>query len=252
VTAVRSLLFAVLALTWTALLTIVYLPLLALPRRIVQRAAALWSRGVLGLLAATCGLRHRVVGFERLPAGPAIIAAKHQSAWDTVIFHRLFDDPVYVLKGELLAVPLFGWYLRKTGNIAIDRAAGVRAIRTMLPAARRLAAEGARIVVFPEGTRVPPGGRRRYNPGIAALYQQVPVPVVPVALNSGLFWGRRGFLKRPGVITLEFLEPMPSGLNRDGFLAELERRIERATARLLADARPPGDRDERADPAAAR
>ncbi|MFO1113347.1 MAG: lysophospholipid acyltransferase family protein [Rhodospirillales bacterium] len=231
-TAIRSAAFAVLALLFTAVMSILLLPGLALPRKRFQRLAAFWCRGLLALLRWCCGLRWRLVGAGNLPAGPAIIAAKHQSAWDTLIFHVVLDDPVYVLKRELIRVPLFGWYLRKAGNIAIDRSAGLRAIRTMLPAVDRALAEGSQVIVFPEGTRTAPGERAAYQPGIAALYGRAKASVVPVALNSGLFWGRRHLRKRAGVIIIEILPAMPAELSRPAFLAELERRIEEATARL--------------------
>ncbi|QLH40225.1 MAG: 1-acyl-sn-glycerol-3-phosphate acyltransferase [Defluviicoccus sp.] len=239
-TALRSALFAILAVLWTLVLGIAYLPLLVLPRRAMQRLAAFWCRGLIALARLCCGLRWRLEGAEYLPQGAAIIVSKHQSAWETLAFHLLFKDPVYVLKRELLALPLVGWYLRKTGNIAIDRAAGASALRRMLPAAQAALAHGSQLIVFPEGTRTLPGSRRRYQPGIAALYERAgAVPVVPVAVNSGLFWGRRKFLKYPGLITLQVLPPMPSGLSRAAFLAELEQRIETATDRLCTDAEPP-------------
>ncbi|HYN38827.1 MAG TPA: lysophospholipid acyltransferase family protein [Rhodospirillales bacterium] len=231
-TALRSALFALLTLLFCVPFALGLLPALALPRKRFQRLAALWCRGVIVLLRLCCGLRWRLQGGEHLPAGAAIIAAKHQSAWETLIFHLLLDDPVYVLKRELLSVPFFGWYLRKAGNIAIDRGAGARAIRTMLPAVERALADGAQVIVFPEGTRTAPGERGAYQPGIAALYGRARHAVVPVALNSGLFWRRRHFQKRPGVITIEVLPAIPPGLPRAAFLAELESRIEQATARL--------------------
>lgn len=235
-TAVRSLAFALGALAWTGALAVVYLPLLVLPRRAFQRLARFWIAGLMAWLRWTCGLTWRVEHRERLPAGAAIIASKHQSAFDTVVFHLLVDDPVFVLKRELLAVPFFGWYLRKAGNIGIDRAAGIRALKQMTADAERALADGSQIIVFPEGTRTPPGTRRPYHPGIAALYSQADRPVVPVALNSGVFWGRRAFRKRRGRITVEILEPVPAGLDRRAFLAELERRIEDATERRVAEA----------------
>lgn len=233
-TALRSALFAVLALLFTAVMMAVMLPGLALPRKRFQRLAACWCGGLLVLLRVCCGLRWRLTGAENLPRGPAIIAAKHQSAWDTLIFHVLLDDPVYVLKRELVRIPLFGWYLSKAGSIAIDRRAGLRAIRTMLPAVDCALAEGAQVIVFPEGTRTAPGEHAPYHPGIAALYSHADASIVPVALNSGLFWGRRHLRKRPGVITIEVLPAMPAGLSRSAFLAELEQRVETATARLSA------------------
>jgi 1-acyl-sn-glycerol-3-phosphate acyltransferase len=234
-TAVRSALFAALAALWTLVLGILYLPLLGLPRRRFQRLAAFWCRGLIGLARLCCGLRWQVVGREHLPTGAAVIAAKHQSAWETLAFHLLLDDPVYVLKRELLGLPFIGWYLRKTGMIAIDRAAGAGALRRLLPAAEAALARGSQVIVFPEGTRTPPGMRRRYQPGVVALYERAGaagVPLIPVAVNSGLYWGRRKFLKYPGLITVEVLPPLPPGLSRAEFLAELEQRIEAATDRL--------------------
>lgn len=225
-----SLAFAVLAAIWTVALAVLYLPLLALPRRWTQAGARLWARGLMALLALCCGLRHRVRGRQHLPAGASVIAARHESAWETLIFHLLLADPVFVLKEELFRVPLFGWYLRRAGNIGIPRDAGFRAIKTMLPAVARRLDEGAQIIVFPEGTRLAPGERRPYHPGIAAIYARAAAPVVPVAHDAGRFWGRRSFLKRPGTITLAFLPPIPPGLAREAFLATLAERIEAASA----------------------
>lgn len=237
ITTLRSALFAALALLWTAVLAVVLAPLAPLlPRRRIQRAAGLWCRGLIALVGLCCGLRWRLVGRENLPKGPAVLAVKHQSAWDTLIFHVLLNDPVYILKRELLSVPVLGFFLARTGNVAIDRGAGAAAIRTMLPRVRERLAEGAQVIVFPEGTRSPPGTRRRYQPGIAALYALTDAPVIPVALNSGLWWGRQSFLKYPGLITLEALPALPRGLDRSTFLAELEHRIEAATERLVAEA----------------
>lgn len=235
----RSLAFAILSNLWTWALVFLYLPLLALPRPRLQWWAALWCRGVVALAHRLCGIRYRVIGGENLPSGPVLLAAKHQSAYDGVIFHLLCADPVFVLKQELLQVPMFGLYLKALGNIGIDRSAGVRALRTMLPAVAARLAEGAQVIVFPEGTRVAPGARAAYQPGVAALYQRFDVPLVPVALNSGLCWGRRSFRKQPGLITIEFLSPMPRGLSRDAFLVELARRIEDASVRLCTDSEVP-------------
>jgi 1-acyl-sn-glycerol-3-phosphate acyltransferase len=245
----RSLAFAMLANLWTWSLVFLYLPLLALPRQRLQWWAALWCRGVVWLARAVCGIRYRVVGRENLPSGPVLLAAKHQSEYDGVIFHLLLDDPVFVLKQELLRIPMFGLYLRALGNIGIDRSAGVRALRTMLPAVSARIADGSQVIVFPEGTRVDPGAVAAYQPGVAALYQRIEVPLVPVALNSGLCWGRGALNKRPGVITIAFLPPLPRGLSRDAFLAELADRIETATCRLSAGAgKPPSAAEARQEP----
>ncbi len=231
-TAVRSLVFFVAAMVWTLVLMAAYLPLLLLPRKAIQKGACLWNGGLLAMMAAICGLRHRVVGWEHVPDGGAVFAVKHQSAWDTLIFHVIVDDPIFVLKRELFRVPLVGWYMKKSGAIGIDRSAGFRAIKMMMPEVERAIARGSQVIVFPEGTRTAPGAHRPYHPGVAGIYLHTGAPLIPVALNSGLFWGRRSFLKYPGEITLEFLPPIPAGLDRKTFMKELESRIETATQRL--------------------
>jgi 1-acyl-sn-glycerol-3-phosphate acyltransferase len=150
----------------------------------------------------------------------------------------VLNDPVYVLKKNLLHIPVYGLYLYKLGMIAVDRDAGVSSMRNLIRQARHVLDEGRRyIVIFPEGSRVAPGERGPYQPGVAGLYGTLGIPVVPVALNSGLFWGRRKFLKYPGTITLEFLPAIAPGMAREAFMAELEGRIETASDRLMAEAR---------------
>ncbi len=242
----RCALFNLAFFAWTALITLTLWPTILVSRGAMRWSARLWARGVMALLARLVGLRHQVRGSGHLPAGPVVLAAKHQSAWDTVIFYLLFDGPVYVLKKELLAIPIAGWYLRRVGMVAVDRRGGASALKAMIAGVEAALADGRAVVIFPEGTRTAPGERRPYHPGVAALYTRLAAPVVPVALNSGLFWPRRAFLKRPGRIALEFLPPMPPGLDRRAFTAELERRIEDACARLAAAgpgaARRPEDR----------
>ncbi len=194
----RALAFNVAFFAWTALLGTIALPVLLMPRRTVMRFGAFWSRGVLFLLRTIVGLDHRIVGFDRIPAGGAIIAMKHQSAWDALILALVFDDPAPIVKRELLLLPIYGWYARRAGSIGIDRKAGAGALRRMVAAARKAVAEGRPIVIFPQGTRVMPGASMPYQPGVFALYRALSLPLVPAAVNSGLFWGRRSFLKRPG------------------------------------------------------
>jgi 1-acyl-sn-glycerol-3-phosphate acyltransferase len=157
----------------------------------------------------------------------------------------LFKRPAFVLKRELTWIPFFGWFLLRGGMIPVDRAAGGTALRRLLRRAKQAAADGRSVVIYPEGTRTAPGASRPYQPGVAALYEHLRLPVVPVALNSGLFWGRRSFLKRPGTITLEILEPISPGLGRRPFTEELERRLEGASLRLAAAApEPPNPAEE--------
>lgn len=233
--ALRSLLFNAAFWLWTAVATFAALAVIWGPQRWTLALGRLWCAGTLRLLRALCGLGYEIRGVA--PAGPVIVASKHQSAWDTLIFPVLLGDPAYVLKRELLWIPLLGLCFWKAGHIAVDRGGGGVALRRMIRDAKEAAAAGRPIVIYPEGTRTAPGTRRPYQPGVLALYAQLGLPVVPVALNSGLFWGRRSFEKRPGRILLEFLDPIPPGLHRKAFLAELERRIETASERLAAEAR---------------
>ena len=232
----RSFVFQIVFLSWTAFVSICFLPLLwrKLPKRV--RIAAFWCRGTMWLLKRIVGLSHEVVGRENCPATPAIYAFKHQSAWETIAVTSLFSNYCLILKQELMRIPFFGLHLKRMGFIGIDRSAGASALKTMVRAAREVHADGRDIVMFPEGTRTPPGERRAYQPGIAALYRDLGVPVVPVALNSGVFWGRRKLFKRPGRITVRFLPPIAPGLRRGDFMAALEDSIETATDALVESA----------------
>lgn len=223
---------------WTAAIGLASLPLYFAPRTAMVVLSRFWAAGVLEILAATIGLRHRVVGQENLPQGPVIVAAKHQSAWETFAFALLLHDPAIVLKRSLLWLPFYGWALAKLGMIAIDRAAGASALRALTRGAEPRVAEDRPILVFPEGTRVAPGARRPYHPGTFALYRTLAIPVVPVALDSGLYWPRRKLMKRPGTIVIEFLPPIMPGLDRANFMAALEDRIETATDKLIVAADP--------------
>jgi 1-acyl-sn-glycerol-3-phosphate acyltransferase len=245
VIALRSLIFNVGFYLWTLAIGLYGTPLLLAPRRYVMEFGRLWASGALGLLAWTVGLRHEIRGIENLPQGAAIIALKHQSSWDTIILPVIFRHPAIVIKHELAWLPIYGWYAVRAGGIPVDRGAGASALKHMLARARRAAAEDRPIAIFPEGTRTAVGARLSYHPGVAALYTQLNIPLVPVAVNSGVFWGRRSFLKRPGRIVLEILPAIPPGQKRRKVMAELEARIEAATARLVAEAQaavPPVDK----------
>ena len=234
--AFRSLLFNAFFYGWTLVWLTLCLPVLLLPPSATYRIGRIWARVILSGLAAICGLRHRIVGLEHLPTPPYIVAAKHQSAWDTLVFCQFLDFCSFVMKRELMWIPLFGWYLKKAGMLPVDRRAGAKALQAMIRNARPLVADRRELIVFPEGTRVAVGARRPYLPGVAALYTQLELPVVPVAVNSGLFWSRRSFAKKPGIITLEILPPIAPGKPRKAFLAELEQKIEDASRRLAREA----------------
>jgi 1-acyl-sn-glycerol-3-phosphate acyltransferase len=230
----RAALFNAAFFLWTLFLGVLGLPMVAAPRRATMAFGRFWSASTLWLLGLIVGLRHEVRGRENLPAGGCVVAMKHQSAWDTLALPVVFGDPAVVLKKELLHIPLYGWYARRAGSIAVDRKAGAAALKRMVAEAKGAAADGRPIVIFPEGTRTAIGQRRPYQPGVAALYRELGVPLVPVAVNSGLFWGRRAFLKRPGRIVLEILPAIPPGLGRREVMKLVEERIEAATDRLVA------------------
>jgi 1-acyl-sn-glycerol-3-phosphate acyltransferase len=221
----------------TTIIAIVGSPILLLPRRFVVAWSLFWIDFCLWWLRITCRLTHRVGGLENMPAGPVIFACKHQSSWETLAFSRLFPGAATVMKRELVLIPVVGWAMARVGNIAVERGDGSKALRGLVKQAKATLAEGRSILIFPEGTRVAVGDERSYQVGTAALYRQLGVPVVPVALNSGLFWGRRKFIKRPGVIDVEILPAIAPGLNRDAFMTTLRERIEGATNRLVAAGR---------------
>ncbi|MBX6321286.1 MAG: 1-acyl-sn-glycerol-3-phosphate acyltransferase [Rhodospirillaceae bacterium] len=237
----RSALFNLVFFGWTALLALLGLPALA-GKGGVHALGRFWIGGLFWALRVLVGLVYRVEGREHMRPPPVIYAAKHQSTWDTLVFALLLDRPAYVLKRELTWIPLFGWYLTRGGAVAVDRSAGGAALRRMLRQAGRAVAEGQPLVIYPEGTRTAVGERRPYQPGVAALYTRLGLPVVPVALNSGLFWRRRGFVKRPGTVTLRLLPAIPPGLSRRDFMAALERSIEEASDELARLAAPPVDK----------
>ncbi|BBK34278.1 1-acyl-sn-glycerol-3-phosphate acyltransferase [Stella humosa] len=242
-TLARSILFNLAFFLWTVLLALVTWPALLLPRGATVAVYRFWSGGVAVLAAAIVGIRSRWIGLDQAPRGPVLYAAKHQSAWDTITMPGRLDEPAVVLKQELLRIPIYGGFVRRWGAIPVDRKAGASALRTMVADAKAAAAAGRSILIYPQGTRVAPGVSAPYQPGIAALYSQLGLPVVPVALNSGLYWGRRSFFKRAGTITVELLPAIPPGLDRREFLRRLEAATETATDRLVATAptsAPPG------------
>jgi 1-acyl-sn-glycerol-3-phosphate acyltransferase len=232
VTLVRSTIFFVWFALVTATLAILFLPALALPRPVTVWMSRRWSELNLWGLEVFAGLGFEVRG--AVPRDGALVAAKHMSMWDTMALYRTLDDPAVVLRRSLLRIPFYGWYVAKAGTIPIDRDGKASALREMAAAARRALSKGRSVLIFPEGTRKKPGAAPDYKPGVAGLYAQLGVACYPAALNSGQFW--TGFIKRPGKIVLEFLEPIPPGLRSREFLGLLEERIESATAKLVAEA----------------
>lgn len=233
---IRSAIFNVFFFTYCFIIPLWLWVLMLGSRDLFRRGVRTWPLGTLPVLEHLLGITYEVRGLEHLPAGPHIRAAKHQSTWDTMFF--LLDDPdiAYALKKELTRLPFWGWYTRYARHIVIDRKAGATALKSMIRQTRDILEEGRSVVIFPEGTRVSPGETGTYFPGIAALYTQVGVPVVPVAVNSGVFWGRRSFRKQPGTIVLEYFPPIEPGMDRKAFMKQLQTTIEDGTRKLEAEA----------------
>lgn len=233
---VRSTLFNLLFYGFTLLVGVLGLPSFLLGKRAVQKVSRFWSGTLVAMARVVAGIDVDLRGIENLPKGAAIVAAKHQSAWETLYFTELLDRPAAVMKEELVKVPVVGPYMRAMEMIPVDRKAGASALRRMVESAREATAVGRAILIFPQGTRVAPGVKAPYHPGTAALYVGLGLPVIPVALNSGMYWSRNSFWKRPGRIVVEFLPAIPPGLDRKAFMARLEETLEVATSRLEAEA----------------
>jgi 1-acyl-sn-glycerol-3-phosphate acyltransferase len=233
---IRSIIFNALFYANLAAHMIVALPSLVLPYPILHRFIRSYALTSLWLLRVVCATKVEWRGFDKAPQGACIIACKHQSAWETFALFAVLRDPTYILKRELMWLPLFGWYTKKARLIAVNRSAGMAALSRMTARARTELARGRQIVIFPEGTRRPPGAAPSYKPGIAHLYGKAGVACVPVALNSGVFWPRRSLHRFPGTIVVEALDPIPPDLDKTTFLSRLQHDVEEATARLVAEA----------------
>lgn len=233
---VRSFLFAAVFYLWSVLYAIALVPVLAAPRSWMLAGMRLWSQSVNLLLRVICGIRVEVRGREHVPAGDALIAAKHQTMFDVFVQFGVLRGSLFVFKKELLIIPIFGWIALRIGSIVVDREGQSAALRDMVRRAREQFRLGDRqLVIFPEGTRKAPGAPPDYKPGVAALYRELDVPAHPVATNAGVHWPAHGFTRRPGVIVYEYLEPIPPGLKRAEFMRLLQERIETASDRLLAE-----------------
>lgn len=244
-TRLRSVAFGLAMALWTMLLGTVLLPMLLAPRPVVRVLIRFWARTVLAMLRGICGIRWTCPDTEALAAlcrGEAqLLAVKHQSAWETIIFLTLLPDPCYVLKQELLRIPFYGWFTARAGMIAIDRSGGGTAMKQMLTAAGRAVARGRTVIIFPEGTRLPPGRHGSIHPGVVALHRHLDVPIIPVAHDSGLYW-QKG-TKRPGTIVLRVLPPILAGGDRRQTADRLAVTLFSATDALIRETIRDGIRD---------
>ncbi len=235
----RSLLFNIAFYLNLLLHILVAIPTFVLPQPIMVQISRSWGATSLWLLRTICGIKVEWHGREKIPPGPLLVAAKHQSAWETFALLPLFPSPTAIVKRELLRIPLFGWCMWKCGMIGIDRSSGREALAGMVERTRAALALGRQVIIFPEGTRRAPGAAPDYKLGIVQLYAALDAPCLPVALNSGLFWPRRRFVRYPGTVRVEILDPLPPHLPKREFFARLRHDIETATARLIAQ----GERD---------
>jgi 1-acyl-sn-glycerol-3-phosphate acyltransferase len=231
----RSVVFNVLFYVNLFVHLLVAMPTLLLPRRYVLGVARQWARTNLWLLRVICGIKADFRGLEKIPRGGCIVASKHQSVWETFALLLFVDDPTFILKRELMWIPLFGWCLWKARMIPVNRGARGPALAAMTERAKIEVGGGRQILIFPEGTRRPPGAEPMYKYGVAHLYTEAGVPCVPVALNSGLFWPRRSFRRFPGTVVMQVCDPIAPGLDKAEFMTRLQDEIESASAELLEE-----------------
>jgi 1-acyl-sn-glycerol-3-phosphate acyltransferase len=224
----RSLIFNIFFPVWTFSLAAIGMPLLLLPRKIMAHIGYVWASGVMLGLKLICGIKYEIRGTENLPLEPFVIACKHQSSWETAIFLKVLNQPAYILKKELLSLPFFGRFLTGMEMIPVDREGGSGSLKKLQKDVNDRLAQKRSIIIFPEGTRTPPNEPSTYQPGIAFIYLDLPedIPVIPVALNSGVYWNNKVFLRPAGTIIMEYLAPLPKGLNRKEFMKELKEKVD--------------------------
>lgn len=236
---IRSVLYNIYLYALTVVIAVGWLPLVILgTRETTLLGFRFWGQASLWGLAKICGTQFELRGEENLPQDrPVIIASKHQSMWDILVFYALIKNPALISKQELGWIPIARTFLKKGGTIIVNRGAAAKALRTMIEEARDALEKNRTIIIFPEGTRMAPGMAPDYKPGIAALYTRLDHACMPAALNSGVFWPRRKFIRTPGTIVLEFLPVIEPGLSRRDFMTTLQASIETASNRLLDEAR---------------
>jgi len=224
---IRSIIFTTAFAIATVLVCVVFSPFLIFRYKPLYWTGIVWCKISLFLLRIICGIKYQVTGYKHLPRGPYIVASKHQSAFETVLFWDVFYIPTFILKKELTKLPFFGVYLVRTGMIYIDRAAGSKALKQIINDADKHIKARRKIIIFPEGTRGKPGVvADKYNSGVIALYKHCNVPIVPIALNSGSFWPSKGWIKYPGTIKMKILPPIEPGLDKAEFIKRLHNDIE--------------------------
>lgn len=234
---IPSFLFLVFFNLWGAIIPIIYFPAFILrSSKLADHGAKVWTAGNLWVLKKLCKVDYKIIGRENLPKNePFIIACKHQSAWETIVMHMIVNRPVYVYKKELEMIPFYGWYLKVMSGIKLNRKGGASALKSLIKQSKDYLAKGQKIIIFPQGTRVPYGADAQkypYQVGISALYLNCAVKVVPAALNSGLYWPKHQMKKNPGTVVIKFLAPINPGLKKQEFMQKLENVIEENSKNL--------------------
>ena len=228
---IRSIFFWISVYIVTICLVVGYfiLSLFIKKNNLADDCAKIWAKAIIFFLGLFCKIKHEIIGIENIPETPVIIACKHQSMWETIIFHLIFKHPVYIYKKELMKIPFYGWYIQQMTSIKVDREGGASALKDMIKQSKKNLANKHNIIIFPQGTRVPFNANSAefpYQVGIAAIYLGCNNIVVPARLNSGEFWSKSMLIKCNGKITLEFLEPINAGLKKDEFMKILEMKME--------------------------
>ncbi|MBP02800.1 MAG: 1-acyl-sn-glycerol-3-phosphate acyltransferase [Rhodospirillaceae bacterium] len=227
----RSIAYFICFSCWSLSIAAVALPCL-LSQNMTARAMKAWAKGLLWLAEIIINIKLEIRGSENLPKGSCIIAAQHQSAFETYMIFLVLDKPIAIMKESLKWIPLIGWYIQRGGLIGIDRKGGARSIRRILTASEAAITAERKLVIFPEGTRTNPGDYEKYKPGVVALYNHNNAPIIPMALNSGHYWGKQQLIKKPGTIIFEFLPEIPPGLSKSDFIYQLRAAIEGANSNM--------------------
>lgn len=230
---IRSIFFYLFLYFWTILLGIISLPYLLLPRKYTLELANIWINGILILLRIICRINYEIKGEENIPKKGVIVASKHQSAFETLLLFKFINKSIFIHKKELFFIPIFGLYLKKSNMVSINRKEGPKAMRKMIKDVKENINKGFSIIIFPEGTRTKPGAEPNYKTGIAGIYKEAETEVLPVAVNSGKYWPKHSFVKKPGTIIIKFLKPIPKQLSKAKFLEDLEFIIEKETNKII-------------------